>query len=120
MRVSLQALLAAMPELEKIELADDDATALELVAEGGPAVVLLDTNLPGDDGVWAVLEQIKAQWPQVQCLVMADNNRQKQAAQDAGADEVLVKGFPTLELFVAVERLLLQKEVKNGVPNEEF
>jgi DNA-binding NarL/FixJ family response regulator len=94
-----------MPLIDGIEQADDGATALRMIAERRPTLALLDTNLP-DDKVWVVLRRIKTQRLQTRCLVLADNSRQRQTAQVAGADGVLIKGFSTRELFAAIEELL--------------
>lgn len=104
-RDGLQAVLAAMPQIEMMDPVDDGPSALKKMAEHQPALVLLDTNLP-DDQVWTLLQQIKARWPQIQCLILADSGRQQQTAQAAGADGVLIKGFPTKELYASVKRLL--------------
>jgi DNA-binding NarL/FixJ family response regulator len=80
-----------------------------MVVEQQPLVVLLDTNLPGEQG-WGVLEQIKVQRPHTRCLVLADSVRQRQTAWAAGADGVLLKGFSTAELFAAIDRVLSKGE----------
>ncbi len=105
-RDGLQALLAAIPQIEMIGQADDGASALKSVVEHRPALVLLDTNLPGNE-VWAVLRQIKAQWPQARCLIMSDSGQQRRAAQAAGADGMLLKGFLAAELLAAIKELKL-------------
>jgi DNA-binding NarL/FixJ family response regulator len=105
MRDGLRTLLAAMPLIDGIEQADDGASALRMIAERRPTLVLLDTNLP-DDEVWVVLRRIKAQRLQTRCLVMADTSQQRQTALVTGADGVLIKGFSTRELFAAIEELL--------------
>lgn len=139
-RDGLRALLATIPWLKVIGQADDGASALEIVAEHQPALVLLDTNLPGGEpfdggrpvrgrpvhgrpvrthsGAWAVLKQIKARWPQVRCLVLTGNGRQGQTARAAGADGVLIRGFSTAELLTAIERLL-SRGVRRERPRRE-
>ena len=112
-RDGLQALLAAMPQIETIELANDSASALRMIARHWPALVLLDTNLPAN-GVWTVLEQVKTRWPQVRCLILTDNNRQRHMAQAIGADAMLIKGFPAMELFGAIKQLLSKNEQRAG------
>ena len=105
-RDGLQALLAAIPQIEMIGQADDGASALKSVVEHRPALVLLDTNLPGDE-VLAVLRQIKAQWPQARCLIMSDSGQQRRTAKAAGADGMLLKGFLAAELLTAIRELKL-------------
>jgi len=105
-RDGLQALLAAIPQIEMIGQADDGASALKSVVEHRPALVLLDTNLPGNEA-WVVLRQIKAQWPQARCLIMSDSGQQRRAAKAAGADGMLLKGFLAAELVATIKELKL-------------
>jgi DNA-binding NarL/FixJ family response regulator len=101
----LSALLTTIPQLEIVGQADDGFAALKMVAERRPTLILLDSNLP-DHEVKAMVNQLKANWPQTRCLVLADNSRQQQAAKSAGADEVLLKGYPAANLLTNIEKLL--------------
>jgi DNA-binding NarL/FixJ family response regulator len=105
MRDSLRLLLKTMPGIEIVGHADDSASALRMVAEHHPALVLLDTNLPGE-GVATVLQQIKASGSPSRCLVLAGSSRQQRKAREAGADAALLGGFSATELFEAIEGLL--------------
>jgi DNA-binding NarL/FixJ family response regulator len=109
MRDSLHTLLESMLGLNIVGHADDSAAALRMVIEQRPALVLLDTNLPGE-GVPSVLKRIKANGSQSRCLVLADSVQQQREAQAAGADVALLKGFPAVELFESVEELLVDRE----------
>jgi len=104
-RDGLQALLTTVPQIGTVDLADDGPSALRMVRRRHPALVLLDINLH-DDEVSTLLRQIKARWPQTRCLVLADSVRLQQMARDAGADSVLLKGFPAAQLFATIEGLL--------------
>ena len=104
-RDSLRALLVAAPHIEAVDQADDAPSALKVVTARHPALVLLDTSLPGNQ-VWTALRQIKAERPETRCIILADNTRWQQEGSNSGADAVLLKGFPTAELFQIVERLL--------------
>jgi DNA-binding NarL/FixJ family response regulator len=55
---------------------------------------------------WDVLSQIKAQWPKCRYIALICNARQRREALSAGADHVLIKGFPADQLSAAVGRLL--------------
>jgi DNA-binding NarL/FixJ family response regulator len=105
LRDALRALLATLPQLEIVGQADNGFSALKLVAERRPSLILLDTTLL-DDEVKALVSQVKANWPQTRCLVLADNSRQQQVAKSAGADEVLLKGYPAANLLTNIEKLL--------------
>jgi len=113
-RDGFQAVLTAIPRAQVMDPAGDGVSALRAVAEHHPALVLLDTNLP-DSQVWTLLEQVKAQWPQVQCLVLADNRQQRQTAQTAGADRVLIKGCPAKEFYANINGMLSRyRELSKG------
>lgn len=105
LRDGFQAVLAAIPQVKVIDPVDDSASALKAVTEHQPALVLLDTNLP-DYQVWTLLEQIKTQWSQIKCLVLANNRQQQRTAQAANADGVLIKGCSASEFYTTINKLL--------------
>jgi DNA-binding NarL/FixJ family response regulator len=108
MRDSLHLLLKTVRGISIVGLVDDSSAALRMISERHPALVLLDTNLLGEE-MATVLEQIKADESQSRCLVLADTFEQQREAGSAGADAALVKGFSMEELFQTIEELL-QKE----------
>jgi DNA-binding response OmpR family regulator len=89
--------------------ADDGPAALKLVAEHNPSLVLLDSHLP-DDEIRAVVEQIKTEHSQTCCIVLADTIEQQHIARNAGADEVLPKGFPITSLLGTIHKLISWQE----------
>jgi len=111
-RDGLQALLTGAHQIGSVRQASDGPSALKMIAEQHPALVILDTGLPGDE-VQAVLRQIMAQDLRHRCLVLAlaDNTEQRKAASAAGADAVLFKGASATQLFATIEKLLSQGEV---------
>ena len=108
-RDGLEALLTTIPQIEIVGQVDDVPWALRMITEHRPALVLLDFNLL-DGQVETVLRQIQAARPGTRCTVLVDNAQQEQAAKAAGADGVLIKGFPAAALFATVERLLAPQE----------
>jgi DNA-binding NarL/FixJ family response regulator len=52
-RRAARAVLAATPEFETVAEAESGEQALALVGELGPALVLMDINMPGIDGIEA-------------------------------------------------------------------
>ena len=103
-RDGLEALLRTIPQIRIVGQVADSSTALEMIADFSPDLVLLVTNLP-HDGAWQVLEHLK-DVPGTQCLVLADTKLNLKRAEAAGGDEVLLTGFPTSKLFESVRRLL--------------
>lgn len=110
LREALSALLATIPGLGIVGQADDSSSALKMVTERHPTLVLLDSSLP-DDEVKAVVRQIKAHWPQIRCIVLAGNAEQQQIAKRAGVDDVLLKGYPAVNLLANLEKLLCWSEM---------
>jgi DNA-binding NarL/FixJ family response regulator len=80
-----------------------------MVSDLCPALVLLDTNLPGEDVV-RVLQRIKADGCSPRCLVLVDTRQQQRDAIATGADVALLKGYPTTKLFEVIQTLTAQRE----------
>ena len=108
MRDSLHLLLKTVNKITIVGLADDSTSTLQMVHELHPGLVLLDTNLPGED-VTSLLKRIKGNGTRSRCLVLANNFEQQGKAEAAGADMTLVKGFATAKLFQTIEHLLTGK-----------
>jgi DNA-binding NarL/FixJ family response regulator len=104
-RDSLRALLKNVPRIETILLADDSPSALRMIAECHPALVLLDSKLVHHD-IQEVLAQVRAESPQTRCIVLADNTHQQWLAKAANADSVLLAGFPAAMFLATVEGVL--------------
>jgi DNA-binding NarL/FixJ family response regulator len=108
LRDGLQTVLAAMPQIETVDRADDLRSALRMAAEHQPALVLLNTDLINGQ-TRETLEQIRAKSSGARCIVLADDVQQQQRAKAVGADDVLLRGFSVTELFASVDRLLRQQ-----------
>ena len=92
---------------ELVEAADGDE-ALELAREEAPAIVLLDIDMPGIDGLEAC-RRLRAQ-PEtahatVVMLTAAADEEAERAAEEAGADLFITKPFSPLELLRLVDDL---------------
>ena len=105
MRDGLRALLRTIPYLTIVGQADDSLTALKIVTEQHPKLLLLGANLPDDD-IQAVLSQTKANWPETRSIVLADNFQRQWIAKAAGADRVLLAGFPPAKFVSTIAELL--------------
>jgi DNA-binding NarL/FixJ family response regulator len=53
-----------------------------------------------------VLGQIKTLWPEIRCVVLADDVWQQEEAMTLGADIVLLKGFPPAKLAETIEAIV--------------
>jgi PAS domain S-box-containing protein len=97
-----------MGEMEVIE-AENGATALSLIANRHPLLVLLDVNLPDVDGL-EVCRRIKAEWPDIvviQISATAITTADKVIGLESGADCYLTTPVEPLEL-IAVTRAMLR------------
>jgi len=89
-----------------VEVAADGEEALGAVKTFDPDLVVLDLNLPGIDGL-QVCRRVRA-WNAVPILVLSvrEDETDKVAALDLGADDYLTKPFGTDELMARVRALL--------------
>ncbi len=102
-RDSLHLLLASMPLIENIHLADDIDSALKITAV--PAVVVVDAVV-GGPRLPAAINTIKTAWPDARLVILVEDELEFQVAQAAGDDVALRKGFPAAKFIAAVEALL--------------
>ena len=105
LRDAWRALLMATPLIGQVHQADDGPSALGLVESLRPGLVMLDSNLP-QGGPWTLLQQIKADHPASSSVVLVCNLQEQARAEAAGADVVLLRGFPAERLFQVIEELL--------------
>jgi PAS domain S-box-containing protein len=111
--------LALCPGLQVVGTASSGAAALESVRRLAPEVVLMDANMPGEDG-FETTRALKASErpPKVVMVTLADGPGVRERALEAGADAFLTKaqfgeaieevieqlGFPRPRLEPPVER----------------
>jgi len=103
-RDGLQALLMAVAQVKIVGLAQDIPSAFELDTEHHPELVLLDSSAC-DGMVSDAINRIQVKWPGARCLVLVSSVREQQAAVSAGADGVLLRGFPATKFFKVIEML---------------
>ena len=105
LREALRTLMTSIPGVEVAGEAGDTSSALKMISERQPDLVLVDADLPGGEA-WRTLKQMKEQWSQVRCVVLTDHSCQQQEAKAAHADAVLQKGMPPTLLVQTIETLL--------------
>jgi two-component system KDP operon response regulator KdpE len=86
----------------EVDTAADGETALELAVRDRPDVVIVDLGLPGIDGI-DVIRGLRA-WTAVPIIVLSarEQESEKVAALDAGADDYVTKPFGMGELLARV------------------
>jgi DNA-binding NarL/FixJ family response regulator len=102
-RDGLLAILSTQPDFEVIGEAGNGKTAVSLAHQLNPDVVLLDLEMPEQDGV-ETLKQMRAANPQIRAIVFTafDTDERIVTAVQAGAQGYLLKGVPRQELFQAI------------------
>jgi DNA-binding NarL/FixJ family response regulator len=103
-RGGLAALIDSTDDLRTVGEADNGATALRMVAELDPDVVLMDIRMPEMDGI-AATEALAATGsgrPKVLVLTTFDLDEYVYAALRAGASGFLLKDTPPIELLQGI------------------
>jgi hypothetical protein len=105
-RDGLAALLRAVPQIGPIHYIKGDLTELKSISDQNQTLILLDASLITEE-VWRYMEQAKKGNGQIPCkwIVLADTVLQQRQARAAGADEVLLAGFPATQFFDTIDNL---------------
>jgi two-component system KDP operon response regulator KdpE len=82
-----------------------------------PDLVLLDINMPGMGGLAACKEIRSGASIGIIMLTVRDNEEDKVAALDAGADDFVTKPFSTPELLARIRAALRRVPVSQSAPN---
>lgn len=111
LRDGLLALLNAIPQIGSIHQIEGDLTEFQLPDATKPSLLVLDAGMIDPEG-WNYMRQAKKQsenW-QCRCVVLVENTFQQRMAWMAGADSVLLAGFPAAQFFAIIEEILGQEE----------
>jgi DNA-binding NarL/FixJ family response regulator len=116
-RVGLRAILSDRLDIEVVGEVGDGLSAVRIVTELSPDVVLMDLRMPGIDGVEAT-RRIRARQPElvVRILVLTtfDQDANVLAALRAGADGFLSKGASPAELVDGILRVARGENALSG------
>lgn len=98
----------------KVSTANRGEEGLTLAAASEPDLIILDLGLPDMDGVEVC--QALREWTQTPIIVLSvrDNERDKVAALDMGADDYLTKPFGIEELLARVRVALRHSAERKG------
>lgn len=103
----------------EVDVAETGEIALEIARQGVPDVVLLDLGLPGISGL-EVIRSLR-RWTNVPVVVLSarDDESDKIAALDAGADDYVAKPFGMGELLARLRATLRRATVIEEVRSVE-
>lgn len=106
-RAGISALLERMERIEIVGEAPDGHSAMKLIQELTPDVVLLDLQMPGLSG-FEVLQQTTEKSPHVKVIVLSVHDTQEYAlrALSSGAVGYLPKSAASSELELAIDQVM--------------
>ncbi len=104
-RQGVRAFLQTQTDIEVVAEADSGETAVSLVAEHAPDVVLMDLVMPGMDGVTAA-RKVKTQSPRTQIIMLTSYHQDEHIfpAIRAGALSYLLKDIEPAALADAIRK----------------
>jgi PAS domain S-box-containing protein len=114
MRQGLAGLLRAEPDMEIVGQASDGESAIHLIREIRPDVVLMDISMPGMNGIQAT-QIIHSELPEVRIigLSMFQEGEQARAMREAGAVDYLTKSGPSEAVVAAIRACVRRELVQN-------
>jgi putative two-component system response regulator len=105
-----------------IRMAEDGPTALSMIADTTPDLILLDVQMPGMDG-YEVCRRVKANSAHrlipVVMITALDRTDDRVKALDAGADDFMSKPVERVELVARVRSALRLKSVYDSLDSAE-
>jgi DNA-binding NarL/FixJ family response regulator len=109
-RDGLEMLLQLEPDIDVVGTAEDGATAVDMVTQNCPDLILMDIKMPVMNGIEAT-RQITTKYPQVKILVLTtyDDEEWLSTAIQAGASGYLLKDTPRDEIIKAIKGTLAGK-----------
>ena len=105
----LLALMTTIPQISAVLVAEDISSALRMIVDHRPKLILLDMDLP-EDGAQTILRKLKSQSFDIRSVALVDSVQQGQDAESLGADAVLLKGFSAAKLISVTEEILGQQD----------
>ena len=111
-QADIRKLIRMTLEFEPYEIheAANGINGLQLAGEVVPDLILLDVMMPGEIDGLQVCARVRAnpalQATRVVLLTARGQTQDRDAGQQAGADEYLIKPFSPLQLIETIERLM--------------
>jgi DNA-binding NarL/FixJ family response regulator len=99
-RESLCAFINNIPEVQIIKIMDRLNDAIVILPDLRPAAILVDSPITQDS--LQILQQAKVENPGLHCIMLVENQKQKQITASYGFNYILIKGFKINELENAI------------------
>ena len=103
-REALKSTLALFPRLEISGMANGGLSALALVRQQKPALIIVDPGLLEDE-IAVLVQKIKQEQPQIRCLLLAETTRQQNLFLALDADAVILRSDTTERLVLVLDKL---------------
>jgi DNA-binding NarL/FixJ family response regulator len=118
-RRGFRLILETEPDLEVVAEAEDGQQAVDAVRRHRPAVVLMDIQMPGLDGLEATRRILGEQGNATRVLILTTFERDDYVFQalQIGASGFLLKTAPPEDLITAVRLFLSEATVKTHTSN---
>jgi DNA-binding response OmpR family regulator len=104
LQIGLQALLTIRLEVDVL-VTGEGSSALKVIERHNPALVILDHDLPRNTAPM-IIQRIKSSWPDTRCIVLVNDDEGRQKVLGTGADLIVIKGLPGVELVAEIRKLL--------------
>ena len=108
LQIGLLALLTTRLEVDVL-VTGEESSAMKFVERHNPAMVILDHDLPGNVA-HIIVQRIKSGWPDICCVVLVNDDGERQEVLDQGADHIVIKGLPGAKLVTEIEEFLRPNE----------
>lgn len=104
LQIGLQALLTSHLDLDVLVVSEIES-AFKIIRRFNPSLIILDQNISKKDPD-SLVRRIKDSWPEIPCLVLANDETRLSLFDQSGADLVIVKGLTGIKLIENIKRLL--------------
>ena len=108
LQIGLQALLTTHLDID-ILVVGEAISALKIIERNNPVAVILDQNIFGDS-IAQIVNDIKANWSQVMCIALVNDDQSRQDLSGVGVDLILIKGLPGVKFVAHIKKLLRIEE----------
>jgi DNA-binding NarL/FixJ family response regulator len=105
-RVALRMLIDAQPDMEVVGEAKDSPSALALIRETKPYLIITHISVPDTSGIQAI-KQLRQEWPNARVLILGeyDDPAFVRSALAAGGSGYLTKQASVPDLLAAIHAI---------------